>query len=59
MFELILKKCFRHLQGYCVPLVQYFYISAQEEDNVGRAGVLSGGDYIGGMFWAWALGLEV
>ena len=23
------------------------------------SGVLSGGDYIGGMFWAWALGLEV
>ena len=41
-------------------MVQYFYISAQEEDDAGTAGVLSGGDYIGGMFWAWtlALGLE-
>ena len=59
MFELILKISFRHLQGYCVPLVQYFYISAQEEDDAGTAGVLCGGDYFGGMFWAWTLGLEV
>jgi len=35
-------------------LVQYFYISAQEEDDAGTAGVLSGGDYFGGVFWAWA-----
>ena len=56
MFELIKKKI-RHLQGYGVPLVQYFYISAQEEDDAGTAGVLSGGDYTSGMFWAWALGL--
>ena len=43
-------------------MVQYFYISAQEEDDAGTAGVLSGGDYIGGVFWAWAWrsgGLEV
>ena len=38
-------------------MVQYFYISAQEEDDAGTAGVLSGGDYTSGMFWAWALGL--
>ena len=38
-------------------MVQYFYISAQEEDDTGTAGVLSGGDYTSGMFWAWALGL--
>ena len=25
-----------HLQGYCMPLVQYFYISAQ--DDAGTAG---------------------
>ena len=43
-----------HLQKYCVPLVQYFYISAQEEDDAGTAGVLSGGVFIGGVFWAWA-----
>ena len=48
-----------HLQGYCVPLVQYFYISAQEEDDAGTAGVLCGGDFFSGMFWAWTLGLEV
>ena len=53
------KKSFRHLQGFCVPLVQYFNISAQEEDNARTARVLSGGEYIGGMFWAWALCLEV
>ena len=46
-----------HLEGYCVPLVQYFYISAQEEDDAGTAGVLSGGDYISGVFWARALDL--
>ena len=43
-------------------MVHYFYISAQEEDDAGTAGVLSGGDYIGGVFWAWAWrsgGLEV
>ena len=59
MFELILKISFKHLQRYCVPLVQYFYISAQEENDAGTAGVLCGGDYFGGMFWAWRLGLEV
>ena len=59
MFELILKISFKHLQRYCVPLVQYFYISAQKQDDAGTAGVLSCGEYIGGMFWAWALGLEV
>jgi hypothetical protein len=38
------------------------YISAQEEDDAVTAGVLRGGDYIGGVFWAWAWragGLEV
>ena len=29
-------------------MVQYFYISAQEEDDAGTAGVLSGGDYTWG-----------
>ena len=38
-------------------MVRYFYIFAQEEDDAGTAGVLSGGDYTSGMFWAWALGL--
>ena len=37
----------------------YFFISAQEEDDAGTAGVLNGGDYIGGIFRVWALGLEV
>ena len=51
MFELIKKNSYMHLQGYCMPLVQYFYISAH--DDAGTAGVLSGGDYICGVFWAW------
>ena len=59
MFELILKISLKHLQRFCVPLVQYFYISAQEENDAGTAGVLCGGDYFGVMFWAWTLGLEV
>ena len=58
MFKLILKKnSLRNLQWYCVPLVQYFYISAQEEEDAGIVGVLSDRDYIGGMFWAWSRGL--
>ena len=32
-----------HLQGYCVLMVQYIYISAQERDDAGTAGVLMGG----------------
>ena len=32
-----------HLQGYCVLMVQYIYMFAQEEDDAGTAGVLMGG----------------
>ena len=34
-----------HLQGYCVLMVQYIYMFAQEEDDAGTAGVLIGGGY--------------
>ena len=52
------------LQGYCVVMVYYIYISAQERDDAGTAGVLMGGgnNYISGLFqllpwvyWAWKL----
>ena len=41
-----------HLQGYCVLMVQYIYISAQERDDAGTAGVLMGGgnNYSSGLF---------
>ena len=41
-----------HLQGYCVLMVQYIYISAQERDGAGTAGVLMGGgdNYSSGLF---------
>ena len=32
-----------HLPGYCVLMVQYIYISAQERDAAGTSGVLMGG----------------
>ena len=31
------------LQGYCVVMVHYIYISAQERDDAGIAGALMGG----------------
>ena len=40
------------LQGYCVVMVHYIYISAQERDDAGTAGVLMGGgnNYSSGLF---------
>ena len=45
-----------HLQGYCVLMVQYIYISAQERDDAGIAGVLMGGgnSYSSGPFQLWS-----
>ena len=41
-----------HLQGYCVLMVQYIFISAQERDDAGIAGVLmcAGNSYSSGPF---------
>ena len=39
-------------QGYCVLMVEYIYIFAQERDDAGTAGVLmdAGNNYNSGMF---------
>ena len=41
-----------HLQVFCVLMIQYIYMSAQEEDDAGTAGVLMGGgnNYSSGLF---------
>ena len=41
-----------HPQGYCVLMVKYIYMSAQEEYDAGTAGVLMGGgnNYSSGLF---------
>ena len=41
-----------HLQGYCVLMVQYIYMSGQEEDDEGTERVLMGGgnNYSSGLF---------
>ena len=48
----IKKEALLHIQEYCVLLVKYIYMSAQEEDNAGTAGVLMGGgnNYSSGLF---------
>ena len=43
---------YRHLQGFFVLLVQYFYRKRMMQE---QQGLLSNGDYIGGMLWALAL----
>ena len=47
-----------HLQGYCVLMVQYIFISAQKRDDAGIAGALMGGgnSYSSGPFHFWSGG---
>ena len=55
-----------HLQWYCVLMIQYIYISAQEWDDAGTAGVLMGGgnnyrsgliQLLPGVYWDWKVSL--